>query len=1343
MASVMEPQKDTASRYACLVEEQIAQATNRIRMHDLTLGALLLAALTVFYATIIILLDKYLNLPEWVRQLSLAGFLGVFGMVGYLFFVRPLMRRINPLYAAAQVEKTIEDPKNSVTGYVEAQQNDNLHSAIKAAMSARAAKSLDDADLNRAINHRNLLVTGGVLVAGILLLIVLFFVFRPNQFGSLITRAFVPFSSDPIATRTQLTLLKPTPPNPTITTGQTITVAVHVGGKVPSANSPERVRLMLRHNPADPNYEELAMEPGESSRDWQVKVPEFLVQNGFWYKVAAGDTETEEYHVQVRSLPLFTDFEARFEYPAYTNKPNDRAGDAHIRTYRGTKVTLIARTNREVKDGLLRFGTSGLEPIVGSPVPGQPDSLQFQFTVTEATKYQLFMTTTTGERNTDSPWFNIQLESDNPPTIEITKPAELETSTPANGQLAVDGTVGDDFGIDKIRLRMRVAGRDLAPVYYMNGQSLRREKDNTWPRDLRPEGFKLSADLTQLTYADGAQFEPRDQMVVEFWVEAIDNCSEAAPVEGWGEQPQRGNVGRSTVYKLNLTPPRTDEAEKQDLDQRKQQRKNEEKQHTQQQNEKFNQEQRESRQQPKDNTPPPEDRDSKKQEQPKNGNQGQHEPGQPGKQDTSPKNEESTPNKNSTMDPMSGNTMGNMGDQPDSKTNPKSEPKTPPDSQANKDAQAQSMSDGMNNMGSDSTPAPMPKTPEEKRQEEARQRVEEELKRNKGEGGDAKPYPPTNPEDRSNPADQKPQPMMGGNPDSSADSSAKQGPKPSKPGQPMPQGSDVGESKPEGRLEQPTEPATPKPMSKEVTPKDSQKPDQAAEQRNEPLGGVPGTEKPEPKQPTPQPKGGQNTDPMSGSAGKPESEPTRGEPAGTQNDPPAEAAQPKPNPQPARGADKNPAQAPPGDPSNPTTPKNDPIAGTAKPQQQPPSAQSKPPASANDPASKQPEASDMKPEPKDSQKSSGDAAEVKPETPQGGGSNKDVERGEDKPSVTRDQPQRRGDSKLAQKDQKSGSPSPEQQKLTEQQRRELEQSLRDLNNPDPEKQQQARNKLDQAIGQEKRQEIEQLQKDLASPDKNTRDTAQKKLQDMMKNGQDGNDSKGEAQAKDEKKISPEELAQLQQQMNDLNSPDENKRREAEKNFDEKLGKEAREKLQEQLKNQPGMNDPKTDEEMKKKLEDLSKNGWGRGKGPIDPNQPRQGPGASTDRPKDAIEDNPSNRAKTAQLQLEEFEKHRYDRNLHERLGWTQQQYEDFLKAQEERVRQLAKEAEAYEEAQRNPLQPTSGPPSISAGGASKVEQRPNISGATGTSSGATFAPPGFEDAKKRFAEETAKLKKKQ
>src|SRR5262245_48650435 len=244
MAAVLE-KKTPADKLGSKVEEQLAQATSRIRAHDLAFGGLVLLALLLIYATLMILLDRYLALPEWVRQVALGGFVFFMGAAAYFTLFSPLRKRINPLYAAKQVERTIDDAKNSVTGYVDAQERGNLNPTVKAALASRAAKAAAGADVNRAVDHRSLIYLAAIAVVLTLALLVPFVALPPAPFTSLVGRTFVPFSSDPMKPRTQLTLVKPDPPEQTVTVGQTVTIAVRVGGKIPSTDSPERVRLLI------------------------------------------------------------------------------------------------------------------------------------------------------------------------------------------------------------------------------------------------------------------------------------------------------------------------------------------------------------------------------------------------------------------------------------------------------------------------------------------------------------------------------------------------------------------------------------------------------------------------------------------------------------------------------------------------------------------------------------------------------------------------------------------------------------------------------------------------------------------------------------------------------------------------------------------------------------------------------------------------------------------------------------------------------------------------------------------------------------------------------------------
>jgi collagen type III alpha len=293
-----------------------------------------------------------------------------------------------------------------------------------------------------------------------------------------------------------------------------------------------------------------------------------------------------------------------------------------------------------------------------------------------------------------------------------------------------------------------------------------------------------------------------------------------------------------------------------------------------------------------------------------------------------------------------------------------------------------------------------------------------------------------------------------------------------------------------------------------------------------------------------------------------------------------------------------------------------------------------------------------------------------------------------------------------------------------------------LNSSDPAKQQAAREKLDKAIGKDKREEIEQLQKDLQSTDKATREAAEKKVEELKKKAEEAAKKNGQ-DGKKADDLTPEEVADLVKKANDLNSKDEKARRAAEEALDEEIGKDAREKLQEELKKQPPM-DPKQVDELAKKITAMARSEELRRRMEeqrrIDEDLRRREAEKAKEDPAD-----PRNKAKTAELQLEEFEKHRGDRDLLERLKWTDEKMTEFLEAQRKRVEELQKEAAAFEdELRKNP--PTTPGATIPADtGEGKLSYRPNATTSGGTTSGATFAPPGFDDAKKRFLEAAKKL----
>src|SRR3954447_22213898 len=93
-----------AGRYDTFVAAQLSRAERRIRALDLTAALLGFAAGTLAYAVVIVLVDRQFLLSLSARKAALFLYALGAGVYLWLTVLRPLRRRVNPYYAARQVE---------------------------------------------------------------------------------------------------------------------------------------------------------------------------------------------------------------------------------------------------------------------------------------------------------------------------------------------------------------------------------------------------------------------------------------------------------------------------------------------------------------------------------------------------------------------------------------------------------------------------------------------------------------------------------------------------------------------------------------------------------------------------------------------------------------------------------------------------------------------------------------------------------------------------------------------------------------------------------------------------------------------------------------------------------------------------------------------------------------------------------------------------------------------------------------------------------------------------------------------------------------------------------------
>src|SRR5215469_2019201 len=512
MATDLDRAKSTSGgKYDAFIASRLAKAEGRIRLLDLTAALLGFAALTMAYVVVMVLCDSKLELSQHARKLSLYAFL-VGGAV-YLFFtvVRPLSRRVNPYYAARQVERQVPGAKNSIVNWVDLH-GQPLSPAIRGALGQRAAKDLSHVDLDRAISGRRAAWTGALAGLFAVAFLASFFLLGPSPFASLLKRAFNPFHQVGVSTRTQLALVKPEGGDTTVTVGRGVGFVAEVSGKVPDPKAPDAVKLLYRYEEGDP-WLERRLTP-EAGREWTTSLSALEIKNGLWYKITGGDAATEEYRIRVRAAPAVTDFLATYHYRPYVARADEVRHERELKALRGTEVSLRIRTNRTIRAGRLEFegkDKSGAKPVQGQPAGDDPRTLLVRFVLDEDGKYRFHFNSTDGEAYSDLNAYPVTAIPDEKPSVELTKPGQ-DIRLPVNGLLQLEGKAGDDIGVQSVLLRMRVVGGDrLQDRPYRSGDKLRLA-DGGYPREVEYKDF---VELPRVKGEDGRAFPLRPGMELE------------------------------------------------------------------------------------------------------------------------------------------------------------------------------------------------------------------------------------------------------------------------------------------------------------------------------------------------------------------------------------------------------------------------------------------------------------------------------------------------------------------------------------------------------------------------------------------------------------------------------------------------------------------------------------------------------------------------------------------------------------------------------------------------------------------------------------------------------------
>lgn len=554
MATDLEP-RSASTKLDSFVDKQIHQVQDRIRRLDVSRSLLYLGVTVLGYGLLMALLDITLQAsrPGLVDTLHLASFVAFLGVAGYFLVqtFRGMSHRINPRYAAKQLEETVPEAKNSVINWLDLKE-ERLPGAIRGAISQKAAKDLKKTGTDKAVNPRGnwlLFSILGVLVIGFLVLLAT----RPNQFGSLLQRAYAPFKDFQLGTQTRITMINPPKGNLIVPPDRRVEIRARIGGTYPGMNKPGAPSILFRYQQSDP-FVPIPLEEDTDGTWFTIRKPD-QVRTGFFYKVAAGDTETEEYQVVARTDPRPVRFDVTYKYRPYlrlkdeaVSFPNEKSLEPRIQARRGTEVTMIVHTNRKLQAGHVTLETGGERHQFDGKVMPEETSFEVQWLLEKSGTMRIFFTSKDDEPNSSAELYTVIAEEDKAPQVVLTEPGK-EITLPANGTLQLTGYAVDEFGIRSMALQMKVAEGAKADL---KGKAFREGKDFRFGDGSYPDKmeYKEFVALNEVKSPDDKLFSLSAGMVLEYWLEARDNS----------DYPRKeGNLGVSKSYRVRISPPTKDE----------------------------------------------------------------------------------------------------------------------------------------------------------------------------------------------------------------------------------------------------------------------------------------------------------------------------------------------------------------------------------------------------------------------------------------------------------------------------------------------------------------------------------------------------------------------------------------------------------------------------------------------------------------------------------------------------------------------------------------------------------------------------------------------------------------
>lgn len=451
--------------YQQYIDSQLGKTRRRVKWIDLWTSLATLAAALIAYLLVAAVIDHLLpgGLGTFGRWLLLIGLVAgmLFQLVGII--VPFLLRKVNPVYAAAAIEHSGGTMKNTLINFLLLRKEATIPDGVLDAMKEQAAVRLSTVPSDASIDRTSLLRWCYVLAA-VMVGALLYAMAAPKDSFRSIHRVLSPWSDLAAPTRVRIEAVEPG--NADRRRDDVVNVTLRASGL--RDGDPVVLFYSATGNPADEAA--LPMQGDGALYHWTTVLPpgsEGLKQDLF-YRIQAGDAESERFQIRVIATPVINVRTVTYNYPAYTGLPPrtvDRQGD--LKALEGTRITLTAEANQAINAAHVAFDKARTKDVElqadGLTAVGGFDLALLKDRVTPLhASYLIRFSNFAGEENPKPTEFKIEVTPDQPPELRVVEPntpVEKELSLPLGGLLRVTAAARDpDFQLGELTVVLRKAG---------------------------------------------------------------------------------------------------------------------------------------------------------------------------------------------------------------------------------------------------------------------------------------------------------------------------------------------------------------------------------------------------------------------------------------------------------------------------------------------------------------------------------------------------------------------------------------------------------------------------------------------------------------------------------------------------------------------------------------------------------------------------------------------------------------------------------------------------------------------------------------------------------------------